>query len=131
MHSRWWTWAESNRRLEHISSRFIQPYRSTLASLGALAFPRGGVLTQRYLYMEILSLQVRASSRYLAILPLSTIVSKIGPPSTIRTCDSLLRRQVLYPSELWADCLFIQLFSALKHYYNNVLALRSSLDFRT
>ncbi len=27
-----------------------------------------------------------------------------GTPSRIRTCDPLLRRQMLYPPELWAHC---------------------------
>ncbi len=32
----------------------------------------------------------------------SVAVKKNGTPSRIRTCDPLLRRQMLYPSELWA-----------------------------
>jgi hypothetical protein len=30
------------------------------------------------------------------------MIEKIGTPSRTRTCDPLLRRQMLYPPELWA-----------------------------
>jgi hypothetical protein len=40
------------------------------------------------------------------------MIDFVGTPSRIRTCDPLLRRQVLYPTELWAHPVCLQEFNA-------------------
>jgi hypothetical protein len=46
-------------------------------------------------------------------------VGEFGTPSRIRTCDPLLRRQMLYPSELWAHIVCFQRLSRIKEYHGS------------